>query len=82
MKTISNNSKLLLAIGLIVAAVIFRIIPHPFNMTPLIAIVLFAIIKGINSAKKKEVEAPATPAAPPAQEVLLGEIRDLLKEKK
>mgnify|MGYP007034037750 CR=1 FL=1 len=42
MKTISNNSKLLLAIGLIVAAVIFRIIPHPFNMTPLIAIVLFA----------------------------------------
>lgn len=48
----------------------------------MIAIVLFAIIKGINSAKKKEVEAPAAPAAPPAQEVLLGEIRDLLKEKR
>ena len=48
----------------------------------MIAIVLFAIIKGINSAKKKEVEAPAAPAAPPAQEVLLGEIRDLLEEKR
>lgn len=48
----------------------------------MIAIVLFAIIKGINSAKKKEVESPAAPAAPPAQEVLLGEIRDLLKEKR
>jgi large-conductance mechanosensitive channel len=27
----------------------------------------------------KEQPAPAAPAAPPAQEVLLGEIRDLLK---
>ncbi len=44
----------------------------------IVAFVLFLIIKGINAAKKKE-EA-AAPAAPPAQEVLLTEIRDLLKK--
>ena len=47
-----------------------------------IAIVLFMLIKGINATKKKQEEAPAAPAAPPAQEVLLGEIRDLLKAQK
>ena len=46
----------------------------------MVALVLFGIIKAINSAKKKEVEAPAAPAAPSTQEVLLGEIRDLLKK--
>jgi len=43
----------------------------------IIAFALFMVIKGINSAKKKE---EAAPAAPPANEVLLGEIRDLLKK--
>ncbi|MFT5144441.1 MAG: large conductance mechanosensitive channel [Rhodothermales bacterium] len=47
----------------------------------IVALVLFMIVKAINSAKKKEEAAPAAPAAPPAQEVLLGEIRDLLKAK-
>jgi large conductance mechanosensitive channel len=48
-----------------------------------IALVLFTLIKGINATKKKEVAAPpAAPPPPPAQEVLLAEIRDLLKEKK
>jgi large conductance mechanosensitive channel len=47
-----------------------------------IAVVLFLLIKGFNATKKKEVEAPAAPAAPPAQEVLLAEIRDLLKAQK
>ncbi len=47
-----------------------------------IAFVLFMLIKGFNATKKKEVAAPAAPAAPPAQEVLLAEIRDLLKAKK
>ena len=50
-----------------------------------IAFVLFMLIKGFNATKKKEVEVPAAPAAPappPAQEVLLAEIRDLLKAKK
>jgi large conductance mechanosensitive channel len=46
----------------------------------IVAVVIFMVIKGINSMKKKEAEAPAAPAAPPAQEVLLREIRDLLKK--
>lgn len=41
----------------------------------IVAFVMFIIIKGMNSLKKKE---EAKPAAPPAQEVLLAEIRDLL----
>ncbi len=45
----------------------------------IVAFALFLLIKGMNSLKKKE-EAPAKPAAPPAQEVLLAEIRDLLKK--
>ncbi len=47
-----------------------------------IAFVLFILIKGFNATKKKEVAAPAAPATPPAQEVLLAEIRDLLKAQK
>ena len=41
----------------------------------ILAFVLYMLIKGMNSAKKAEEEAPA---APPANEVLLAEIRDLL----
>ena len=41
----------------------------------ILAWVLFMLIKGMNKAKKAEEEAPA---APPANEVLLAEIRDLL----
>lgn len=44
----------------------------------IVAFVMFLIIKAINSTKKKE--AAAAPPAPPAQEVLLTEIRDLLKK--
>ena len=46
----------------------------------IVAAVIFMVIKGINSMKRKAAEVPATPAAPPAQEVLLTEIRDLLKK--
>ncbi|MDX9757714.1 MAG: large-conductance mechanosensitive channel protein MscL [Bacteroidota bacterium] len=46
-----------------------------------IAFVIFLVIKAINNMKRKEEEAPAAPAAPPAEEVLLTEIRDLLKTK-
>lgn len=49
----------------------------------IVAACLFFIIKGMNSLKKKEEEAPAEPEAPaaPAPEVvLLEEIRDLLKK--
>jgi large conductance mechanosensitive channel len=43
----------------------------------IVAFVMFMIIKGMNKSKKAEEEAPA---APPANEVLLAEIRDLLKK--
>ncbi len=48
----------------------------------IIAFSIFAVIKLINGFKKKEEEAPAPeePAPKPADEVLLEEIRDLLKE--
>jgi large conductance mechanosensitive channel len=50
----------------------------------IIAFVIFLAIKGINKMKRKEEEVPAPPA-PPAEpsksEVLLEEIRDLLKKK-
>ncbi len=46
----------------------------------LIAMVVFAIVKTINSMKKKTEEAPAEPPAPSNEEVLLTEIRDLLKK--
>ncbi len=48
----------------------------------IIALCLFLVIKAMNAAKKKEVVAPApAPAAPPRQEVLLEEIRDLLRKR-
>lgn len=54
----------------------------------ILAFVVFMIVKGLNKltelGKKKEEEAPAEPPAPPApstEEVLLTEIRDLLKNK-
>lgn len=46
----------------------------------IVAIAVFVGIKAMNSMKKKEEEKPAAPAAPPKQEVLLEEIRDLLKK--
>jgi large conductance mechanosensitive channel len=45
----------------------------------IIAFAIFMAIKAMNSLKKKEKEAPAAPPAPPREEVLLTEIRDLLK---
>ncbi len=46
----------------------------------IIAFVIFMMIKWMNSLRKKEEEAPAAPPTPPRQEVLLEEIRDLLKK--
>ena len=46
----------------------------------IVAFVMFMIVKGINSTKKKEEPAPAAPAGP-SQEDLLAEIRDLLAKK-
>lgn len=47
----------------------------------IIAFAIFMVVKGINSLKKKEEAAPKAPAKPSAEEVLLMEIRDLLKAK-
>ncbi|BAN36253.1 MAG: large-conductance mechanosensitive channel protein MscL [Gammaproteobacteria bacterium] len=46
----------------------------------IIAFVIFMAVRFITSLKKKEEAAPAAPAAPSAEEVLLTEIRDLLKK--
>ncbi|HHL33321.1 MAG TPA: large-conductance mechanosensitive channel protein MscL [Desulfobulbaceae bacterium] len=44
----------------------------------IVAFAIFLVVKAMNSMKKKEEE---TPAEPPKQEVLLTEIRDILKQK-
>ncbi|MBI1288113.1 MAG: large-conductance mechanosensitive channel protein MscL [Flavobacteriales bacterium] len=49
----------------------------------IIAFAIFLMVKAMNAAKKKEEAAPAAPPAPPAptkEEILLTEIRDLLKK--
>lgn len=47
----------------------------------IVAFAIFLVVKAFNAAKKKDEQAPAAPAEPPAQEKLLAEIRDLLKQK-
>ena len=59
-------------IGLFIQAVVNFLI---------LALVIFIIIKAINRLHKKEEAAPPPPA-PSAEEQLLSEIRDLLKENK
>ena len=46
----------------------------------IVAFAVFMLIKGINAMKKKEEAAPAAPPAPTKDQVLLTEIRDLLKK--
>ena len=46
----------------------------------IIALAIFSFIKLMNSLKKKEEAAAVEPPAPPKQEILLEEIRDLLKK--
>ena len=48
----------------------------------IVAFSIFMVIKAMNKMKKKKEEAPAAPAEPSAEEKLLTEIRDILKEKK
>lgn len=47
----------------------------------IISTVIFFAIKGMNTLQKKKIEEPAAPPAPTKEEVLLTEIRDLLKNK-
>ena len=51
----------------------------------IMALVVFCMIKAINAFHRKKEEAPAAPPAPPEpskEELLLAEIRDILKERK
>ena len=48
----------------------------------IVAFVLFLLIRGMNKLVAKEEAQPAAPPPPPKQEVLLEEIRDLLKERR
>ena len=45
----------------------------------IVAFAIFLVVKAMNAMKRKQEAAPA-PAQPSNQEVLLGEIRDLLKK--
>jgi large conductance mechanosensitive channel len=46
----------------------------------IVAFAVFLVIKAIVASKRKEEAAPAAPPAPTKEEVLLTEIRDLLKK--
>jgi large conductance mechanosensitive channel len=47
----------------------------------IIAFILFLIIRGINKLFRKAAEEPAPPAAPTKDQMLLEEIRDILKSR-
>lgn len=56
-----------------------KFIQAAFDFT-LVALAVFVLVKGLNKLRRKEEAAPTV--APPPQEVLLTEIRDLLKERR
>ena len=60
-------------IGLFIQAVVNFLI---------VALSIFMMVRALNRFKKKEEAAPQTPPAPSNEELLLTEIRDLLKERK
>lgn len=47
----------------------------------IIALAIFVAVKVMNSMKAKEAAAPAAPPSPSKEELLLTEIRDILKDK-
>lgn len=47
----------------------------------IISFCIFLLVKAFNTLKKKEAEAPGAPPAPSKEEILLAEIRDILKSK-
>lgn len=46
----------------------------------LVAFVMFLVVKAVNKMKRKKEEEPSPPAEPTKEEILLTEIRDLLKK--
>jgi large conductance mechanosensitive channel len=47
----------------------------------IVAFTIFLVVKGMNTLKRKEVPQVQKPVSPPQEEVLLREIRDILKSK-
>lgn len=47
----------------------------------IVAFAIFAVVKRMNSMQRRKAEAPPAPQAPSKEELLLGEIRDILKER-
>lgn len=47
----------------------------------IVAFAVFIVVKQINRLRRKQEEAPAEAPPPPRQELLLAEIRDLLKDR-
>jgi large conductance mechanosensitive channel len=47
----------------------------------IVSFVIFLVVKGVNSLKRQEAEAPSVPPAPTPEEKLLTEIRDLLAKR-
>jgi large conductance mechanosensitive channel len=57
-----------------------RFITHCIKFM-IVAFAIFVVVKQINRLKRAEEAAPVPPPAPSKQEMLLGEIRDLLARK-
>jgi large conductance mechanosensitive channel len=78
--TIQEASKT--AEGVVIPAVVIsygKFVQTIIDFT-IVAAAIFLMIKILSSFKKKVEEAPAAPPAPSNEEVLLAEIRDLLKK--
>jgi large conductance mechanosensitive channel len=73
LKAAQDAGAVTLNIGLFINAIISFVI---------VAFALFMLIKGMNTLKKKEEEAPSKPEEPPREVQLLEEIRDALVKKK
>ena len=48
----------------------------------IVAWVMFLVVKGMNRMREQKADEPEAPPAPSAEEVLLTEIRDLLKQQR
>lgn len=47
----------------------------------IVVFAIFMVVKGMNALKRKKEEAPAAPPSPSTQEMLLRDIRDILRSK-
>jgi large conductance mechanosensitive channel len=47
----------------------------------IVVFAIFMVVKGMNALKRKKEETPTVPPAPPIQEMLLRDIRDILRSK-